>query len=798
MSAPHFFTFYSFKGGVGRSMSLLNCAALIAGSGRRVLMIDLDLEAPGLTYLIRDLMGGNEQTGSLWSQDGLSELIAGFVDDPAHWDLGDPEHPENLNRYLMDLAIPETLRAADTHGRLSLLPAGRLDDGYAGRLGRLRESAFKELREPWAAHLRGVIGALNAFDYVLIDSRTGYSDEGYLAVRVLADHLVVLSGLNDQNLHGTANFLRQLQVWNQADQNLSRRVLLVASPVPEWEDEAKDQRRRDARDIFRRELGVDLGFSHELPYHPQLALKELTVVDCLPKSGLARAYRELTEMLRGLVADRAQDWANCVSNALVSARAKGREGPESAPWIADLQRSLAELRSQDPSLFRTLAGSAVDALEGREKLEEAGPFLEWLSSVLPDNIRILAARVSWFKSRDSATAAELLMVLLRRAEAIERTSYRRAALTLTADLSEQIGSYQFAYEALSLVQELTTSTKDIGDFAWISWRLGWASQEIGQVHRAGGHYEAALSAYRQCGDHRGIALSLYGLALLDESHAQHESARQRLSESLHVAQEIKSRDVEGAALHGLARLDLLIGDYRLARNGFVQSLAISRDLGMKENDGANLMGLAQLDRIQGAYGDARERLEIILQTYRELGRRNDLAGALHHLAELDRQQHDYPAAEHGFEDAAAIFRELGSPLEVLAAQLGAAATHCLAHPEIDLQHLHEKVAEAQAQENPVTSVNANLLLAECLAAREDFAAAESVAAEAVTKAAALGLRGYEADGRAWCAVALEALERRNEARTQAAQALAFFRSQDVKAHPLMDLVLVLSGSDAPA
>jgi cellulose biosynthesis protein BcsQ len=41
-------TFYSYKGGVGRSMALANAAHILAQFGLRVLMIDFDLEAPGL------------------------------------------------------------------------------------------------------------------------------------------------------------------------------------------------------------------------------------------------------------------------------------------------------------------------------------------------------------------------------------------------------------------------------------------------------------------------------------------------------------------------------------------------------------------------------------------------------------------------------------------------------------------------------------------------------------------------------------------------------------------------------
>ncbi|MCP4219822.1 MAG: ParA family protein, partial [bacterium] len=42
------FTFYSYKGGVGRTMALANIAELFYRDGKKVLMIDWDLEAPGL------------------------------------------------------------------------------------------------------------------------------------------------------------------------------------------------------------------------------------------------------------------------------------------------------------------------------------------------------------------------------------------------------------------------------------------------------------------------------------------------------------------------------------------------------------------------------------------------------------------------------------------------------------------------------------------------------------------------------------------------------------------------------
>ena len=48
MTKMYVTTFYSFKGGVGRTMALVNVAVELANTGRRVLVVDFDLEAPGL------------------------------------------------------------------------------------------------------------------------------------------------------------------------------------------------------------------------------------------------------------------------------------------------------------------------------------------------------------------------------------------------------------------------------------------------------------------------------------------------------------------------------------------------------------------------------------------------------------------------------------------------------------------------------------------------------------------------------------------------------------------------------
>ncbi len=70
-------TFYSYKGGVGRTMALANVAVLIAQWKYKVLIVDWDLEAPGLEYFFKDYLDletVTQQTGIVDLLDGVSKL----------------------------------------------------------------------------------------------------------------------------------------------------------------------------------------------------------------------------------------------------------------------------------------------------------------------------------------------------------------------------------------------------------------------------------------------------------------------------------------------------------------------------------------------------------------------------------------------------------------------------------------------------------------------------------------------------------------------------------------------------
>jgi hypothetical protein len=139
MSAPRpgrVLTFYSFKGGTGRSMALANVASILANrnGGQRVLAIDWDLEAPGLHRYFRPYIrvGPQDRDVEIERRPGLIELLA------AVWDRVSIEsrlleREELVSSYFASVDLGKYTLQTDIPG-LQFMKAGCFDSSYPARV----------------------------------------------------------------------------------------------------------------------------------------------------------------------------------------------------------------------------------------------------------------------------------------------------------------------------------------------------------------------------------------------------------------------------------------------------------------------------------------------------------------------------------------------------------------------------------------------------------------------------------------------------------------------------------------
>ena len=289
-------TFYSFKGGVGRTMALVNVAVDLARRGRRVLAVDFDLEAPGLDTF--DLPGASRTTP------GMIDFVSAYLD---------TGQAPRADRYVF-----ESPGIGTGDGGLWIMPSGVHQDSYAERLaridwGRLYEQhdgylLFEDLKEQWREFVQP--------DYVLIDSRTGHTDVGGICTRQLPDAVVILFFPNPQNLRGLTKVVRDIRAERAAPRNKVIDLHFVMSNVPDLDDEDRILEQTIAS--FQR----DLGFAGEPAvirrYDSLSLLNQAIFIKDRPRSRLAAEYSVVTsEIMRVNPEDRdgALDYIARVSRA---------------------------------------------------------------------------------------------------------------------------------------------------------------------------------------------------------------------------------------------------------------------------------------------------------------------------------------------------------------------------------------------------------------------------------------------------------------------------------------------------
>jgi len=329
-------SFFSFKGGVGRTNLLLNIAYGLAREGAFVAIADWDLHAPGLTTMERLFRPVSHDAPEDFPKDkdireGVLDYLGAFLDPDAT--VPDPATMAQPTR----LGAEARQRDSSFAGDVWFIPAGRFDPSDAQQEfhQQLLAVQSRNLGGWWADYRSGAsggekspVGVAIRFkeqvglvehpelrdarepskrrrpDFLLLDSRTGMTEIGDLVLGAgLADRMVLVTGFNDQNMAGLEAAVRDLQSHIEIGQ-LHSRLILVASPVPQGEEATKRERFQRLTTLLgalaRRQKGLTerIPEVHLIPYHPLIALTEDLMLEKYPESDPARAMRKSSSRSR--------------------------------------------------------------------------------------------------------------------------------------------------------------------------------------------------------------------------------------------------------------------------------------------------------------------------------------------------------------------------------------------------------------------------------------------------------------------------------------------------------------------
>ncbi|MBO3752245.1 tetratricopeptide repeat protein [Streptosporangiaceae bacterium NEAU-GS5] len=291
-------TFYSYKGGTGRTMALANVAWLLAANGKRVLVVDWDLESPGLHKFFRPFLS----SGIVATTSGVIDLITTY-----QWAAmkNEPRPPDWHRDYArveqhavsLDFEFPG-------EGTLDFISAGRQNRDYYSLVSSFDWDNFYE-RQGGGQFFKALRADMKAcYDYTLIDSRTGLSDIADICTIEMPDVLVDCFTLSDQGIEGASGVAKHISE-RYPDRDI--RILPVPMRIEINEKEKCDAGRAYARHKFER---FPRGMIHEqldrywgaveIPYMPFYAFEEILSTfgeePNRPNSMLA-AFERLTDVI---------------------------------------------------------------------------------------------------------------------------------------------------------------------------------------------------------------------------------------------------------------------------------------------------------------------------------------------------------------------------------------------------------------------------------------------------------------------------------------------------------------------
>jgi hypothetical protein len=218
-------TFYSYDSAPVRSLALAHAAWLLAGRAHAktpVLMIDWDLEAPGLHHYFSCAEGNHRASGLLELFETCREQLNGST--------SSDDAEAVAARVLDTLDWDDYIVRVDDTRPLYLMRAGRFDDSYGERVDRLDWDALfcacPALFRTFAARVAG------RFAHILIDCRSGRSAAASVCTALLPDKIVGLFTPDARSLDGLQGVVARALDYRCSHEDEQRPLLVYPLPCP--------------------------------------------------------------------------------------------------------------------------------------------------------------------------------------------------------------------------------------------------------------------------------------------------------------------------------------------------------------------------------------------------------------------------------------------------------------------------------------------------------------------------------------------------------------------------------------
>jgi len=230
-------SFYSYKGGVGRSLALAYTARYLVKRNIRVCILDIDLEAPGVTYKFPEV------SDQIFSRFGVVDYI--------NFCTKENIVPDNIEEYFS--TVPQ--KGIKQYGYIKIMSAGKgIDTGEYWN--NLSEINWKELfpipkknnddknniEQPISEGvfifetLKSQIEKQLNPDYLLIDSRSGVTVMSIACNSIIPDNVIMLLANNNENFYGSALMYNHILLSKENGINNIEKIFCAITRFPESEN----------------------------------------------------------------------------------------------------------------------------------------------------------------------------------------------------------------------------------------------------------------------------------------------------------------------------------------------------------------------------------------------------------------------------------------------------------------------------------------------------------------------------------------------------------------------------------